>query len=144
MVNRINKEEKCDIRIEDDLVVVEGKCADEIARSTRCLQELSQLFGSEISFQLCISEDTGEVDELVIDTVGDTTSTILKNGRMCPRDKIQISGHTHPISGQAKFSPQDMRTVGTRLNENTDNCGCVVGSIETRCWCGLLIPHTHC
>lgn len=132
---------KCTLSVRNGSITVEGTCADAIVKQQEVLQALSAALGREISFQQCINPSTGEVQKLVIDTVGQPTSTELSNQRICDLQQIQVSNHTHPMSGLAKFSETDMKTVGGRLNEGIDNCGCVVGATSSMCWCGLVLPH---
>lgn len=138
-----NARKKCSIRVKDGFITVEGPCANAIARQQALLQALSVALDREISFQQCVNLSTGEVEKLVIDTLGEITSTELKNQRVCNFDKLQISNHTHQESGQHMFSETDIGTVGRRLNKDIDNCACVVGTVASRCWCGLVLPHSH-
>jgi len=138
-----NAQKKCSIIVKDGLITITGSCADPIARQHALLQKLSVALDREISFQQCVNPTTRKVEKLVIDTLGQRTSTELKNQRVCNSDEIQISNHTHPESGQHIFSEIDIRTVGGRLNKDIDNCSCVVGTVASKCWCGLILPHFH-
>lgn len=134
---------KCTISVRNGSITVQRACADRIAKQQGAVQALSSMLGREISFLQCINPSTGEVKKLVIDTVGQPTSTALNKRRVCDCQEIQVSNHTHPVSEFAKFSETDIRTVGSRLNEGIDNCGCVVGATSSMCWCGLVLPHLH-
>jgi hypothetical protein len=138
-----DQEAKCSIIARDGVVTVKGPCADSIAAQHGFFQALSKALGKEISFQQCIDPSTGRIQRLVIDTLGDATSTELKNQRVCGSNELQISVHTHPTSGRHEFSETDTETVTARLRREIDNCGCVVGRYSSRCWCGLLLPHSH-
>jgi hypothetical protein len=142
-MTKVDDQSKCSIMITDGVVTVKGPCADSIARQHGFLQAMSTAFGREISFQQCVNPSTGRVERLVIDTVADFTSTELKNQRVCESNQLQISAHTHPYSGRHEFSQTDTETVASRLNREIDNCGCVVGSYSSRCWCGIVLAHTH-
>ena len=134
---------RCSIKVKDGLIIVEGSCANEIAADHAFLQAASRAIGREISFQECVDPSTGKVKKLVIDTVGELKSSELRNKRVCDSDQLQMSSHTHPKSGYAKFSDIDIQTVGMRLNDDVDNCGCVVGTVASKCFCGLVLPHSH-
>ena len=124
---------KCKIEHKGSKWTFEGPCADQLARGFERIFQASKSLRREISAVACIHNESGRVDKLEVDTIGDATSTRLRSTRVCSTGHSQISLHTHPISGTAKFSRSDALTVTDRLNEDVDDGSCVVGRGKAAC-----------
>ena len=119
----------------------EGPCAEQLARAFAQFFKESKGLHQEISAIACINDETGVVDKLIVDTIGEATSTQLKILRVCSTKHSQISLHTHQESGISKFSHSDALTITERLNEGVDDGSCVVGHEKTVCIVKAELDH---
>ena len=105
------------------------KTAEKIAEAIKDKIVHSEYEGKEISGIVCLSKD-GDVLSVTIDRVGDAKHTELTKGRLCDKDVVQISFHTHPTSGGGcpDFSSTDKETIIERFEKGSDDGSCV-GSI---------------
>ena len=132
---------KCKIEHKGSKWTFEGPCAHQLARGFERIFQASKNLRREISAIACIHNESGRVDKLEVDTIGNATSTLLRSARVCSVGHSQISLHTHPTSGIAKFSQPDALTVTDRLNEDVDDGSCVVGRGKTVCLVKAELAH---
>lgn len=128
----------CRIQVTDDGLEVKGECAQGLTKIVSLIYEESKRLGKEISAYGCISPRG--LEKVVIGQVGDSTSTSLPLGRVCQLNQVQVPIHTHPTSGEAKFSRVDAQTIGDRMNRGVDDGHCVAGEDETQCIFKVMIP----
>lgn len=76
----------------------------------------------------------------MLGAIGDSNSTSLPHERVCSTNQRQLPFHTHPSSGQAKFSQVDAETVRKRINRGVDDGHCVVGEDEVQCLFRVIMP----
>ncbi|MDA4110914.1 MAG: hypothetical protein OK439_00125 [Thaumarchaeota archaeon] len=138
----LNGYEKNSCRVEFTVKGLEitGPCAKGFMESFEELYDASENIGREISAYACVDPGTGSVNKLILGKVGSATETTLPLGRVCPIKHRQISMHTHPTSGVAKFSNTDAITVAHRMNEGQDDASCVIGKEMTQCLIRSIIP----
>ncbi len=133
----MKKPENCRIEPTDIGWRIRGECANELADFFARIFEASEAVSREISGYVCIDPHTQRVSEVGVYDVGTATETQITPQRSCPCQESQISLHTHPLSGIAKFSHRDAAAVVTRLNEGTDDGHCVLGLDEFLCVFGV-------
>jgi len=130
--------DSCTIEITDHGLEIKGECAEGLLDTIGLIYEESKRLGREISACGCISSKG--LEKVVIGEVGNSTSTSLPFRRVCPRNQVQVPIHTHPISGEAKFSRVDAQTITDRMNRGIDDGHCVAGEDETQCIFKVMIP----
>jgi len=131
---------KCKVEFTEHGLEVKGKCAEGLLNAFNVMYDASEEAGAEISGYACVNPKDGSVDKVILGEVGSLTRTSLPFERVCPTDQRQISIHTHPTSGIAKFSDPDALTISDRMNRGVDDGSCVVGDNETQCFLRALIP----
>lgn len=124
---------KCRVEMTLNGPEIKGNCKRQLKKLQKGQFDMSKRLNAEISSQLCINKETGNIDKAVIDTKGNRTSTLLRNRRICPMSHIQLSMHTHPLSGIAKFSEPDALTSVDRMNKDIDEGHCIIGEKESSC-----------
>ena len=90
----------------------------------------------------CLNPDTMEIEQALIKNVGEPRR-VSTNGidRYCPENTIQIAFHTHPTSGQAKFSSEDGKVIVDRFNRDLDEAHCVIGENVINCIGKILLQN---
>ena len=125
---------KCKIEISEKGLEISGECAPGLPEVLASTYSVSKKSKAEIFACACLNLDTAEVKKVVIGNMGTPTS-VSTNGveRVCPKDTLQITYHTHPVSEEAKFSAADGSVIVDRFNKEYDDGHCVVGNDEYRC-----------
>lgn len=125
---------ECDISFTEKGIEIVGKCAEGLAEFLAETFKDSTKLGSEIFTCSCLDPETGNIERTVVRNIGDARSVQTGNiNRVCPEESLQICYHTHPISGQAKFSSADGAVIADRFNKGYDDAHCVVGENEYDC-----------
>jgi len=132
----------CRIQFTDHGLEIEGECAQGLIKTISVIYEESKRLGKEISACACVSSKG--LEKVVIGEVGDSTSTSLPFRRICRPDQVQVPIHTHPTSGEPKFSKTDAETVTQRMNMGIDDGHCVAGENETQCLFKVMVPKEKC
>lgn len=132
-------DDKCRVEFAKRRLEVKGPCAQGLQETFDFMFEASRGTNAEISAFICVNPDTHLIDSVVLEKVGTPTQTSLAHERVCPVGDVQISMHTHPVSGEPKFSVTDAIAITSRMNEGIDNASCVVGSEATQCLFSSLI-----
>nr|MDO8080824.1 hypothetical protein [Candidatus Freyarchaeota archaeon] len=132
--------DKCNIEFTDKGLEIKGPCAQDFFKLFEAISEASKEAGKEISAYACVNPKTGKIEKLVLGKVGTPTSTSFPHGRVCLKKERQISLHTHPVSGEAKFSNTDAITITSRMNDGMDDGSCVIGVDAIQCLLRALIP----
>ena len=125
---------KCKIEMSEKRLEIGGECALGLSEVLASTYSVSKKSKAEIFACACLNPDTAEVKKVVIGNMGTPTS-VSTNGveRVCPKDTLQITYHTHPVSEEAKFSAADGSVIVDRFNKEYDDGHCVVGNDEYRC-----------
>ena len=132
---------KCTVEFKEHGLEITGPCAAGFAGLFESIYKSSKDLEAEISAYACLEPKTGSVERAVLGKIGTSTSTSLPYERVCPTNQRQVSIHSHPTSGEAKFSKTDAMTITHRMNEEMDDASCVVGEEETQCLIKALIPN---
>jgi|SRR4030042_5871882 len=127
----------CVIEFTGNGMEIKGKCAQGLTETINIIFEESKRLGKEISAYNCISSKG--LEKVVIGEIGNSTSTSLPFRRVCPHNQVQVPIHTHPSSGEAKFSTVDAQTMTERMNQGIDDDHCVAGEDETQCVFKVMI-----
>jgi hypothetical protein len=133
-----SKNDSCVIEITSNGLEIKGKCAQGLLDTTSLIYAQSKKLGKEISAYACIGSEG--MEKVVLGTIGDSISTSLPYGRVCSTNQRQLPFHTHPTSGQAKFSRVDAETISDRANRGVDDGHCVVGENEIQCLFRVIMP----
>jgi len=134
------KEETCKIEFKEYGLEITGPCAQGFFSLFEKIFEESKKIGKEISAYACVNPKTGAVEKIMIGKIGTPKSTSLPYKRVCSSNHRQVSIHTHPISGESKFSKADAITITSRMNKGFDDGSCVVGEDATQCFIKVLVP----
>lgn len=126
--------DRCKTEITEKGLEIGGECAQGLLEVLLGTHGVSKKFKSEIFGCACLNPETGKIEKAVIGNIGTSKSVSPKRvGRICPKGTSQISYHTHPVSGKAKFSAADGSVIVDRFNQEYDDGHCVVGDEEPRC-----------
>jgi len=131
---------KCRVEFTERGLEISGSCAQGFSELFEAIFEASKAVKREISTYACVDPETGTIKKVVLGKVGTPSSTSLPYDRVCLDNERQVSLHTHPVSGEAKFSGRDAITITYRMNEGIDDGSCVVGEEATQCFLRTLIP----
>jgi len=131
--------DKCVIEFKRHGLEIKGPCAQGFINAFAGIYQASKEVNAEISAYACVNPKSGSVEKTVLGKIGTPTSTSLPFERVCPIDQRQISIHTHPMSGIAKFSETDAITITERINKGVDDASCVIGENESLCLSRVLI-----
>jgi hypothetical protein len=123
----------CRVNFTESGIDVEGPCAEQFMDMFVKLSSHSRSLGLEVSGYACINPATGRVERAGVYTVGTARESTLPPTRTCPCQQPQVTFHTHPTSGLARFSDRDAVTVANRMNTRVDEGHCVVGDREVMC-----------
>lgn len=130
---------KCKIEFKEHGLEISGGCAQGFLNAFDNIYRASSEVGREISAYACVNPKKGTVERVILGEVGSPTGTSLPFERVCPIDHRQVSIHSHPVSGEAKFSQIDALTITDRMNREVDDGSCVVGEDATQCLFRTLI-----
>jgi len=130
----------CKLEFREHGLEITGPCAKGFLGVFKDLYNMSKEVEAEISAYACVNPKDGSVNKVILGKIGTPTSTSLPLERVCAIDHRQVSIHTHPSSGIAKFSETDALTVTSRMNRGVDDGSCVVGKDETQCLVRTLMP----
>jgi len=132
-LHHISKGNRCKIEITGKGLEISGNCAQGLLDVLVSVYNRSKEVNSEIFSCACVDPDTSEVEKAIISNIGSPTSVTTEGiERVCPEDTLQISYHTHPVSGEAKFSSEDGSVIVNRFNKGYDDEHCVVGEKKVR------------
>ena len=125
---------RCKIQITERGLEIDGDCAQGLLEVLACTYDVSKKSKSEIFACTCLNPKSGRIEKAIVGNIGSSRSVSTEGvGRMCPKDTLQVSYHTHPVSGKAKFSAADGSVIVDRFNKGYDDGHCVVGKNEERC-----------
>lgn len=128
------EDNECEIETTEKGLEIRGKCAQGLLEVLLESFSESKNANSEIFGCACVNPRNGETEKAIIGNIG-TSTTVSTKGieRVCSEDTFQLSYHTHPISGKAKFSPEDGIVIVDRFNKEYDDGHCIVGNNEHKC-----------
>jgi len=134
MTNMSENNSGCKIEKTNRGLEISGDCAQGLVEVFTSMYNISKKRKSEIFACACVNREIGRVEKVIIGNIGSST-TVSTNGigRVCPENSLQISCHTHPVSGKAKFSAADGKVIVDRFNKEYDDGHCVVGENNERC-----------
>lgn len=128
------KDNACKVEISKKGLEIRGRCAQGLLEVFHRSFNDSEKLNFEIFGCACVNPKTGETEKVIIRNSGSPTSVNTKGfGRVCSKDTFQLSYHTHPVSGKAKFSEKDGIVIVDRFNREYDDGHCVVGDSGHRC-----------
>ncbi len=135
--------DECKVEITKRGLELKGKCTSGLIELLSEVYNESKQAEAEIFSCGCLDPDTMEIKQALIKNVGEPRS-VSTNGidRYCPENTIQIAFHTHPTSGQAKFSPKDGKVIVDRFNRDLDDVHCLIGENEFNC-IGKILLHNE-
>jgi len=126
-------ENNCKAEFREHGVEITGPCAKGFLSAFKDLYNMSKKVDAEISAYACVNPKDGSVSKVILGKIGTPNSTSLPRIRVCPTEHRQVSIHTHPTSGEAKFSETDALTITSRMNKGVDDASCVVGEDDAQC-----------
>jgi hypothetical protein len=134
MIDMGSENNRCDIKLTKRGLEINGDCAQGLLEVFARTFDVSKKQKSEIFACACFHPETKRVEKVIIGKIGRPTRVSTEGvGRICPKDTLQVSYHTHPVSGKAKFSTADGVVIVDRFNKGYDDGHCVVGENEERC-----------